>query len=161
MRRLVWIALAALNITQAGEVFECQLISLDGKPISLSELCAGSNLVYLDFWASWCSSCAHSFEFLNAWQEEFGARGLKVVAINLDENPEEASAFLAKYPVRFTIVLDPDQNCAKTFNPPGMPFAYIIDAKGQIRERHLGFRAEEADAIKAKIQKLLAEAAGP
>ena len=42
--------------------------------------------VLLDFWAEWCGPCMMIEPLLDAAAEQYGAR-LKIVKINIDENP--------------------------------------------------------------------------
>jgi peroxiredoxin len=157
-KALLLIALAGwIGFTAAAEFPDCRLTSLEGEEHRLHQVQAGK-VLYLDFWASWCPTCARSFQFLNKLTEELGDKGLAVVAVNLDENSREAQAFLDRYPVRFTVFLDPHGDCARAFEVAGMPAAYLIDRQGRIRFRHLGFRAEDADELKTKVMELLAEA---
>ena len=55
----------------------------------------------LDFWASWCGPCAESFPWMAEMQEKYGAQGLVVVAVNLDEDQDAAAAFLGKHRAGF------------------------------------------------------------
>lgn len=64
-------------------------------------------VLYVDFWASWCGPCAKAFPFLNRLHEELNERGLQVIGVNLDEKPDDAERFLARYPAGFPIVSDP------------------------------------------------------
>lgn len=147
-----WLLGLALAVFQAAAMPVCQPTSPEGNRIDLEELRAGK-VLYLDFWASWCASCAKSFPFLNALAEELGDRGV-VVAVNLDENPADARAFLARHPVRFPVLFDPGAQCARAFAVEGMPATYLIDRLGQVRYRHLGFRPGEARALRAKALEL-------
>jgi peroxiredoxin len=157
MRKQLFIALAGwMLFAQAAEFPDCKLISPAGEEHRLHQLQTGK-VVYLDFWASWCPTCARSFKFLNALAEDLGKRGLLVLAVNLDEEPEGARSFLEQYPVRFTVLYDPHGDCARAFAVAGMPATYVIDRQGKVRYRQVGFRSEEANALKARVEELVAE----
>jgi len=80
-----------------------------------------------------------------------------VVAINLDENREDAELFLKKHPVDITIAQNTDGQCPSLFGVQAMPSSYLIDKKGKIRHIQLGFHGTEKDEIRQKIQGLLNE----
>ncbi|WP_460035615.1 TlpA family protein disulfide reductase [Methylothermus subterraneus] len=153
--RFFFVLAGWLSLAQAGSP-DCDLLSLSGEKPSLRQVQAGK-VLYLDFWASWCPSCARAFRFLNALSETFGPQGLLVAAVNLDEDPQDARAFLEQHPARFAVFLDPRGDCARAFEVEGMPAAYLIDRQGRVRYRHLGFRAADEAELKAKVEELLAE----
>jgi thiol-disulfide isomerase/thioredoxin len=138
----------------------CPLTSLDGqRSFDLQQL-QGSP-IWVDFWASWCESCAASFAFLDRLERDFRAQGLKVIAINLDEEREAAHEFLARHPVGFQLARDAGGSCPQRFGVPGMPAAYLIDREGRIRHQHVGFRAGDADRLRGLVGELVAPAAEP
>ncbi len=96
-------------------------------------------VVYLDFWASWCTPCKESFPWMQQLHEKYEARGLKVVTINLDKTRGLADKFLLKHPVDLTVRFDPSGDLADKYQLAGMPMSYIIDRKGIIRHRHIGY----------------------
>jgi thiol-disulfide isomerase/thioredoxin len=114
-------------------------------------------VVYVDFWASWCAPCAKSFPFLNTLHQKYQTKGFDVLAVNMDEQPADATAFLANHPATFSIASDLVGQCAENFAVEAMPSSYIIDKKGVIRHVHLGFREEEAEKLHGLIEQLLAE----
>lgn len=114
-------------------------------------------VVYLDFWASWCRPCAKSFPFLNQLHQDLQARGLKVIAVNLDETRADAEAFLRRYPAGFAVAADPEALCPPRYQVRGMPTSYLIDRRGRIREVHTGFKASDGPARRARLDALLAE----
>ncbi len=115
-------------------------------------------VVYVDFWASWCSPCRQSFAFMNELEGQFRDKGLHVLAINLDEKPEDAKSFLQKHPAHFTVAYDAGGQCPQDFGVQGMPSSYLIDREGIVRYVHLGFRPGEAEKIRGLVEQLLAEA---
>ncbi len=128
--------------TDAGEV---SLASLKGK------------VVYLDFWASWCTPCRKSFPWMDELQKRHKDKGLVVLAVNLDKKAEYIDKFLGAMKPSFTIAFDPEGKVADMYKLRGMPTSYIIDHKGHLRERHLGFREKDKQVLEEKIQKLLNE----
>jgi thiol-disulfide isomerase/thioredoxin len=114
-------------------------------------------VLYVDFWASWCGPCAKSFPFLNEMHQQLKDQGLQIVGVNLDEEVDDAKAFLAKYPASFSVMADVSKQCAKDFAVKAMPSSYIIDRKGVIHHVHLGFRPGEAKEIRVLVEKLLGE----
>ncbi len=112
-------------------------------------------VVYLDFWASWCVPCKKSFPWMAQMQEKYKDRGLRVIAVNLDENAADADAFLKKYPVSFTIIRDPEGKLAERYQVEGMPTALLFDAEGKLVGRHIGFRNTEKRSYEAAIVQLL------
>jgi thiol-disulfide isomerase/thioredoxin len=116
-------------------------------------------VLYVDFWASWCGPCAKSFPFLNEMHQQFKDQGLQIVGVNLDENVDDAQAFLAKYPASFTVMADVSKQCAKDFAVKAMPSSYIIDRKGIVHHVHLGFRPGEAKELRVLVEQMLGEKA--
>ena len=107
------VAVSSAAAKQDGEMSpECTLTAFNGSsPVNnLQELLG--KVVYVDFWASWCIPCKRSFPFLNQLEHDLKDKGLKVVGVNLDEDTADAKKFLEKYPVDFSIVTDPEKQCA-------------------------------------------------
>lgn len=113
-------------------------------------------LVYLDFWASWCGPCRVSLPILNEIRKEYGARGFEVVAVNVDENLDDALGFLEKRPVDYPILLDPKGTMPKLYDVKGMPTAYLIDENGTVLYKHVGFKKKDRKKIESLLDKYLA-----
>jgi len=112
-------------------------------------------VIYLDFWASWCGPCVKSFPYMNDLEKEFKSKGLQVIAVNLDENIDDAYGFLEKVPANFMLVQDANQQCAKDLELKAMPTSYLIDRKGVVRHIHLGFRSGEVGDMQSLLKQLL------
>ncbi len=157
----VLLALAPVKVTTAveagGEVPDCSLTGIGDTANYDTRQFLGS-VVYIDFWASWCGPCAKSFPFLNQLYADLKDKGLKIVGVNLDENPEDAHAFLGNYPASFNVAADAGEQCARKFDVKAMPSTYLVGRNGVVRHVRLGFRPEESGEIRKLVEQLLAEA---
>lgn len=114
-------------------------------------------VVYLDFWASWCKPCQRSFPWMNAMQNKYADRGFTVIAINVDTERELADAFLAAMPAEFPVAFDPQGNAPALYRVPGMPTSYLIDHTGQLRLAHQGFHVQKQAQYEQEIVALIEE----
>lgn len=108
-------------------------------------------IVYLDFWASWCSPCKDSFPWMNAMQEKYAKDDVVFIAINVDRNKSDAKKFLAQTPANFTLAFDSQGKTPKAYEVMGMPSAYIIDKKGRILHSHIGFNHSDKSSYEGHI----------
>lgn len=146
------IALTLINTAQAARAPDFN-VSSDRGNVSLKG--QRGNVVYLDFWASWCVPCRKSFPWLNEMQARYGKAGLKIIAINLDEDKKLAEQFLHKIPAKFTIGYDPEGKSASTYGLKGMPSSYLIDRKGNLLSSHVGFRRDDKAELENRIRQAL------
>ena len=114
-------------------------------------------VVLVDFWASWCAPCRRSFPWMNEMQQRHGARGLVVIAVNVDRDRALADAFLSDLPAAFRLEFDAAGAVAQQFKVQAMPTSFLIDRRGQQRVRHAGFREAQRADREAQIQLLLEE----
>jgi thiol-disulfide isomerase/thioredoxin len=143
-------------VEAGGAAPDCTLTALgDNAAYAIRQF--QGKVVYVDFWASWCGPCAKSFPFLNQMHNALKDKGLQVIGVNLDENPEDAKAFLADYPVDFPVAKDTGEQCARKFDVKAMPSSYLVDRNGIVRHVHFGFRPGEAEDVRKRVEQLLAE----
>jgi len=142
--------LAALMVLLGGAVARAE-------PLDLSRY--RGKVVYLDFWASWCTPCHLSFPWMNDLQQSYGREGLAIVAVDLDRDPHAADGFLAENRGALDIVRDPKGDIARQFNFKDMPTAILIGRDGRIRATHSGFVTSQEGAYQADVVRLLAEKA--
>jgi thiol-disulfide isomerase/thioredoxin len=125
-----------------------------GDSLSLENL--RGQVVYVDFWASWCGPCRRSFPWMNDMHSRYGGRGLAIVAINVDRNPADAARFLERNPAQFAVVYDQAGVTPLAYAVREMPSSYLIDSRGKVVEVEHGFHDERKAALEQRIQALLA-----
>jgi thiol-disulfide isomerase/thioredoxin len=102
-------------------------------------------VVLVDFWASWCAPCKESFPVMQELQEQFGSKGLVIVAVSVDEEKKDLDKFLENYEKKhktkapFTIVRDAKQKLVNEVNVDKMPTSFLLDASRKVRAVHTGF----------------------
>lgn len=144
----------ALHTSANAATFPNVALKTDGGTLKLDSL--RGKVVYVDYWASWCAPCRKSFPWMNEMQARYGDKGLVVVAISVDTNAAAAKQFLAKTPANFIVAYDPESVTADALDLPGMPTSFLLDRKGEIVYRHVGFRKADEARNEAKIKEQLA-----
>lgn len=114
-------------------------------------------VVYLDFWASWCGPCRQSFPWMNTVLAKYQDQGFTVVSINLDSNQALADEFLQVTPAKFQVIYDPKGKTAKQFKLKGMPSSYLINRQGELVSAHVGFTEKKQQQYEQEILTLLAQ----
>ena len=117
-------------------------------------------VVYLDFWASWCAPCRQSFPWMNDVQATYAQRGLVIIAVNVDKEPNLAQKFLDAHPAIFRIAYDPKGGVAAGYDVKAMPTSILIGRDGRVRTVHQGFHPEQEYEYVSHIEAALRENAG-
>ncbi|WP_343638209.1 TlpA disulfide reductase family protein [Roseateles sp.] len=121
----------------------------DGAPVALYD--GKAKLTYVDFWASWCGPCRQSFPWMNRMQEKYGAQGLRIVAVNLDANRNDALNFLKEVPAKVSLAFDGKGDSARRVGVRAMPSSVLLGPDGRVLAQHAGFRAEDEAELEARI----------
>ena len=130
-------------------------VQTDAGTLSIKDL--RNQVVYLDFWASWCGPCRRSFPWMNEMQARYGDQGFRVVAINLDDERANADRFLSEVQANFDIGYDPDGKTAEMYALQVMPSSYLIDRDGNMVLAHKGFKTRDRASMESKIKELVAK----
>jgi len=126
------------------------MTGVDGKPIKLSDM--KGKVVILDFWATWCPPCKMEIPDFIALQDKYGKDGLIIVGAALDE-PDKVKQFYSDYKMNYPVGIA-DQSMAMSYGGiRGIPTTFVIDKKGNVARKYVGFRPKEvfeADFLKLK-----------
>jgi thiol-disulfide isomerase/thioredoxin len=135
----------------ASDLPELDLACLGGGPdVNVAGLTGKPYVV--NFWASDCPPCKEEGPYLQAMYEAAdGAFG--VLGVNfLDPGGESgALAGAREFGMRFPILFDPDGLLGKTFDVPGLPVTFFLDAEGSIVGQQPGAFAS-ADELEDAIE---------
>lgn len=107
-----------------------------GEKIRLADL--RGQVVFLNFWATWCPPCKAEMPEMEALHQELGDK-VRIIALGADarEPGEKMGAFANSLGLTFTIAFD-QASAAKAYQVAGVPTSFFIDKEGIISARHSG-----------------------
>ena len=109
---------------------------LDDQIRRLSDL--QGQVVVLNFWASWCTSCKDEVAELEAVHRRWGGRGVAVLGVAIQDAQPDAKAFMQRYRQTFPSVYDPAGEVAVEYGVIGLPETFIIGQDGKVLFKFLG-----------------------
>lgn len=127
------------------------VVDLEGRPLPVRLAPAAGEWLYVDFWASWCTPCRRSFPWMNEMQARYRARGLRIVAVNLDRERADAERFLRELPPAFAIAFDAGGGSARRYSVKGMPSSLLVGPDGRVVFVHSGFRDDQRAELERRI----------
>jgi cytochrome c biogenesis protein CcmG, thiol:disulfide interchange protein DsbE len=144
----------AVSVGDAAPAFAAT--TLDGGRDSLAA--RRGSAVLLNVWATWCAPCREEIPALELLHEEYGAAGLGVVGVSIDQRGQERAIreFLAEFGATYPVWLDPSGDVQSIFGTVGVPSTYLIDPGGRVVWKHVGPVRADDGALRALIEESLA-----
>src|SRR2546422_2142711 len=138
------------------------LENLNGDSVALSQW-IGKKPVIVEFWATWCPSCAALLPKMEAAQKKFGDRAeFLVVAVAVNQSKNSVRRHLESHPMPFTFLWDGNGSAVRAFQAPSTSYVAVLDAKGRVVYTGVGADQDiEAVIDKAVTGGTRREQAGP
>jgi cytochrome c biogenesis protein CcmG/thiol:disulfide interchange protein DsbE len=160
-----WLALGVVILlaAAAGSCFggdsrapDFTLADTEGKDVSLSDLLADGPVI-VDFWATWCKPCIRGFAGLQDLLDEYGGRGLSVVAISVDgpKTRDRVAPFIHSKKYGFRVLLDTDGRVARKYSALAIPRTVLVSPAGGIALATVGYRPTNHDELEQALIPLL------
>jgi peroxiredoxin len=122
--------------TEQAPAFE--LRDLNGRALNLAQF--KNKVLVLNFWATWCPPCRGEIPDFVAVYNEYKDKGLGMIGVSLDNGTEEDLApFVKDFEMPYPVALGTEKFLANYEPGRYIPVTIIIDKKGRIRKRHVGF----------------------
>jgi cytochrome c biogenesis protein CcmG/thiol:disulfide interchange protein DsbE len=143
MRKLLIFILFAVftfgcsKTAQAEKAPNFTLKDLQGKDISLSDF--KGKVVLLDFWATWCPPCRKEIPHLVELSQQYEKDGLVVIGLSLDDSKDPVGSFAKQNQINYPVVMANDKVCAAYGGVSAIPTLFLIDRKGDISQKHVGY----------------------
>jgi peroxiredoxin len=123
---------------EIGEpVADISLAGADGKTLTVPSSLRG-RVVLIHFWADWCPLCLQELEGSKQLAQRYRQAGLEILAINLQQAPQEVSDWIEKIKPTYPVLFDRQGEAARQFGVTGLPSSYLLDREGRLRRRMVG-----------------------
>ena len=128
---------------------------LDINDDEINILNKDTDIMLINFWATWCSPCTKEMPSLNELQSKFDTKNLKIVTVATGRNnPNKILAFFKKYNLsNLENYRDPKGKLALELGVIGLPFSVIISKE----KRNIGQLIGPIDWSKKEVEDLFKE----
>ena len=122
------------------------LSDLSGQTVSLEQ--HRGSVVLLDFWATWCGPCRMTIPVLARLQKQYKDKGLVILGVSVDDPQLVNDSDLLYYKKMAQIdypLLRYNQKVMQDYfsgQQVAIPTMFVIDRKGRIRDKIVGFQPE-------------------
>jgi len=114
-------------------------------------------VVVLNVWATWCEPCRQELPSLERLYQEYGPKGLKLVAVSIDDYVAEDSirAFAKNFGITFEVLHDSTHAIERVYQTTGYPETFVIGPEGTIRKKWIGPDDWSSQGNRALVAQLL------
>jgi cytochrome c biogenesis protein CcmG/thiol:disulfide interchange protein DsbE len=156
-RQLLRRELSPIGIGSKAPRFTAMTLDSPSREKSLDDY--RGQVVLINIWATWCLPCRVEMPSIEALHRTYVSRGLKVVAVSVDDPGTEAAikSFVEQYRLSFEILHDPDKKISDQYQTSGYPETVIIGRDGIIRRKVLGASDWNSSESRGLVERLLDE----
>ena len=92
---------------------------------------------------------------------ELADKGVELLAVNMEEQPDQVKATLERHKLKFPVALDRDGVVAAKYAVTAIPQTVVIDRDGKVARLYVGGGKKTADALRKVLQELTAAPPAP
>jgi cytochrome c biogenesis protein CcmG, thiol:disulfide interchange protein DsbE len=88
--------------------------------------------VLVNLWASWCIPCRQEAPVLDRFARRYRKHGVSVLGINVQDNSDDALAFLRENDVRYPQLRSIGDERSAAFGSTGVPENFLVNPHGRL-----------------------------
>ena len=138
-----------------GPAPDFNVVGPKGERMTLSQL--AGNVVFVNFWATWCPPCRKEIPDLERLAESLKLSEFKIFAVSSDESWDDINGFFKGTATHMHVGLDVDQTVAERYGTEKLPETYVVDTRGQLRLRFINAQPWSDDRIQRYLEWLARE----
>jgi cytochrome c biogenesis protein CcmG, thiol:disulfide interchange protein DsbE len=126
---------------------------LAGRRIDLKSY--RGKVVLLNFWATWCAPCQVELPKFDAWQKKYGAQGLQVLAVSMDDGDAPVRRTVRRLHLEIPVLMGDAKLGDEYGGVLGLPVTFLIDGEGRVVAKLKG--ETDLTALESRVKQLLAK----
>ncbi|MGH7617684.1 MAG: TlpA family protein disulfide reductase [Gemmatimonadaceae bacterium] len=97
-------------------------------------------VLVLNIWATYCEPCKIEMPSLEKLEQQYGNKGLKIVAVEIDPGVTDDSirTYAKNLGITFEILHDRTHEVERVYQTTGYPETFVIGPEGTIRKKWIG-----------------------
>ncbi len=121
------------------KIEKAEFFNSKNKKVNLNDY--KSNIVIINFWATWCAPCKEEMPHLNQLKSKSTFKDIEIIPINIaDEELKKSKEFFEELKINnLEIFYGSSLELAKEFKLRGIPTTIFIDKEGYEFARIIGF----------------------
>ena len=121
------------------KIEKAEFFNSKNKKVNLNDY--KSNIVIINFWATWCAPCKEEMPHLNQLKSKSKFKDIEIIPINIaDEKLKKSKEFFKELNINnLEIFYGSSLGLAKVFKLRGIPTTIIVDKEGYELARIIGF----------------------
>jgi thiol-disulfide isomerase/thioredoxin len=125
-----------------------------GQLLNLSDY--RGKVVLVDFWATWCPPCREMIPHNKELAKRLDGQPFVILGVSADHEEKELKTFVSEKQISWPNIFDgPRGPLAGAWRIEGFPTVFVVDAKGVIRYKQVGYDRASMTRLENAIDKLL------
>jgi thiol-disulfide isomerase/thioredoxin len=139
-----------IGLPLGTQVQPVTLETIAGDAVDLGQW-VGRKPVLIQFWATWCPTCAQLQPRLDAAHARYGEQvEFIAVAVAVNQTKRAVTRHLERHALPFRMIWDTQGRATRAFNAPATSFIVILDAAGRVAYTGLG-ASQDIEAAVASV----------
>ena len=132
------------------------LKDINKQKVKLLDISKDKYIVF-NFWNMACEPCKKEMKFLNEFHRKYSEYDFKVISINMDSprSMSKVKKYVKSSKYEFDVLVDPRMSLFKKMGGSIMPFVVVVDDKGVISNKHIGYNLGDEVALEQEIKVLI------
>lgn len=130
-----------------------QVADAEGRVLNVADM--GSEVIFINFWASWCAPCLAEMPAIDRLHRDYADRA-RFLIISLDADPETARAYLENKRYSLETVV-PASRIPDSMNSGAIPTTVVVDRQGRQAVYETGMSNYDSRRFRLLLESLLEE----
>lgn len=126
------------------------LEDIKGDEVALSDF--SSDVIVLNFWATWCPPCREEIPDFIAVYNNYKDEGVQFIGVS-NEDIATIKDFASEYGINYILLVDRNSVITNQWGIRAIPTTFILDGNGQIIYKNVGMMSREQ--LEGAIEDLL------